>query len=171
MKKLNPFVYLLAFAVLLVSATSCQSDSKDNNAADAENNTAEVTDQAAGDNAGATTNLIEEASIPTTTVEWETKSYDFGDIQQNAKQKYVFKFTNTGDNPLVITEAKAGCGCTVPKKPEEPVAPGESGEIEVEYNGSGNGKISKNVTVRLNTEAGTEILNISANVLGAAMPQ
>ncbi|MEZ5007626.1 MAG: DUF1573 domain-containing protein [Chitinophagales bacterium] len=103
--------------------------------------------------------------LPTTTVEWVNTEHDFGDIKKNEKVSTTFKFKNTGDNPLIIAEAKAGCGCTVPSKPDEPVQPGETGEIKVEYNGSGNGKVTKFVNVILNTESQAEKLTITTNVL------
>ena len=160
---------LNTLALVLIAAfafTSCQTDSSssDSNTEGTEEVTSE--DLATNTDGEATElNVSDDPQLPLTSVEWVAKTHDFGDIPKNVKQKYIFEFTNTGDNPLVISSATAGCGCTVPKKPEEPIAPGETGELEVEYNGSGSGKISKNVTVLLNTDTGKDILNISANVL------
>lgn len=163
MKKVSMLSTLMLAFTMAVVFTSCQ---KDNSAKDdvTETASAEVQDPAAS---GADQTIPPlDPNLPVTSIEWEKKLHDFGDIPKGEKQTYTFKFKNTGDNPLVIASATAGCGCTVPKKPEEPIPPGKTGEISVEYNGSGNGKISKNVTVVLNTEQGTDILNISANVLG-----
>jgi hypothetical protein len=168
MMKLNTLALML---IAVLAFTSCQKDSssKESNTDSTENAAGDVNANADGD----VTNLdaSNEPQLPVTSVEWEAKTYDFGDIPKGEKQKTVFVFTNTGNNPLVISSATAGCGCTVPTKPEEPIAPGEKGEIEVEYNGSGSGKISKNVTVLLNTETGKDILNIAANVLDPAAGQ
>ena len=88
--------------------------------------------------------------------------YDFGTIEQGAPQEHVFKFTNTGNAPLVIVDAKRSCGCTVPEYTKEPVAPGEGGEMLVKFNGSGKNQVSKTVTITANTAAGTETIKIKA---------
>jgi len=168
MRKFNIFTTLALIAVLAIGMTACQNDSNDS-ADSGDDATTTLTDDGAAEPA-----LVDGATdvpeIPSTSVEWAAKVHDFGDITKGEKQKTIFTFKNTGDNPLVISSATAGCGCTVPKKPEEPIAPGAEGEIEVEYNGSGTGKISKNVTVLLNTETGKDILNITANVIGGEAP-
>ena len=81
--------------------------------------------------------------------------------------KCVFKFTNVGDAPLIIHQAIASCGCTVPTYTKEPVKPGESGQIEVTYNGKGKfpGRFTKNITVRTNgKETATVRLTISGDM-------
>ena len=95
---------------------------------------------------------------------FEKVEHDFGTIVQNTPQETTFKFTNTGDAPLIITDAKSTCGCTVPERPTGPVAPGESGELVVKFNGSGSNAVTKVVTVTANTEKGTEQLRIKAFV-------
>jgi len=90
--------------------------------------------------------------------------FDFGTIDQGTKVEHVFKFTNTGDAPLVIVDAKSSCGCTVPTFPKEPVAPGEEAELLVKFNGSGKNQVSKTVTITANTEAGKETIKIKAFV-------
>jgi hypothetical protein len=95
---------------------------------------------------------------------FEKVEHDFGPIVQNTPQETVFKFTNTGDAPLIITDAKSTCGCTVPKFPKGAIAPGESGELLVQFNGSGSNVVTKIVTVSANTEKGSEQLRIKAFV-------
>ncbi|PHS68342.1 MAG: hypothetical protein COB12_00365 [Flavobacterium sp.] len=97
-------------------------------------------------------------------ITFEEKEFDFGTIEQGTKVEHVFKFTNTGDAPLVIVNAKSSCGCTVPTYPKTPVAPGETAELLVKYNGSGKNQISKNITVTANTETGKEVIKIKAFV-------
>jgi len=92
------------------------------------------------------------------------KEFDFGTIEQGTKVEHVFKFTNTGDAPLVIVNAKSSCGCTVPTYPKTPIAPGDSAEMLVKFNGSGKNQVSKTITVTANTEAGKEIIKIKAFV-------
>ncbi|UJH66803.1 DUF1573 domain-containing protein [Allomuricauda sp. SCSIO 65647] len=98
-------------------------------------------------------------------ISFEKNEHDFGTIVQGTPQETIFKFTNTGDAPLVITDARSTCGCTVPEYPKNtPIAPGESGELLVKFNGSGNGAVTKTVTLTANTEKGSESLRIKAHV-------
>ena len=95
---------------------------------------------------------------------FDEEQFDFGEIVQGTHVEHMFKFTNTGDAPLVITNASSSCGCTVPEYTREPVAPGESGELLVKFDGSGRGTVSKNITLTTNTEKGNERLRIRATV-------
>lgn len=98
-------------------------------------------------------------------LKFEKAAHDFGEIEARESVETVFKYTNTGDAPLVITNIKADCGCTVPKDwSKEPLAKGESGEFTVKYNGSGSGKVTKHLTISANTEKGTERVKITAFV-------
>ena len=91
-------------------------------------------------------------------------TYDFGTINQGEAQEHVFTFTNTGEADLVIVDAKSSCGCTVPQYPKTPIAPGESGEMLVKFNGSGKNQVSKTVTITANTQKGKEMISIKAFV-------
>lgn len=98
-------------------------------------------------------------------ITFEETEFDFGNIAKGTNVEHVFKFTNTGDAPLVITNAASSCGCTVPTYPKnETIAPGESSEMLVKFNGSGNGQVTKTVTVSANTESGKEQIKIKAFV-------
>ncbi|MEO6191017.1 MAG: DUF1573 domain-containing protein [Saprospiraceae bacterium] len=106
---------------------------------------------------------------PTTTMEFENLVYDFGEVTEGALVKYVYKFKNTGSEPLVISDAKGSCGCTVPDWPREPIAPGASGVINVQFDSKGKGsddgsKQSKRVTVTANTNPAQSYLTISGIV-------
>ncbi len=86
-------------------------------------------------------------------VKFETLTYNFGTFKKaDGVQKCTFKFTNTGDKPLVIQRAVASCGCTVPTFTKAPIKPGESGVITVEYNGARflAGHFKKSITVNTN---------------------
>jgi len=93
---------------------------------------------------------------------------DYGKVYRGEDNgSRIFEFTNTGNAPLVITDVKSTCGCTVPSKPKEPIMPGKTGEIEVKYN-MAVGPISKSVTVETNAvnhENGVVILKIKGEVL------
>lgn len=102
---------------------------------------------------------------PPTTIAFEKMEHDFGEVMQDSENKYKFKFTNTGSNPLIISSAQGSCGCTVPSYPKEPIPPGETGEIEVVYSpGKQENAQSKTVTLVANTEPSTTVLNIKAFV-------
>lgn len=91
----------------------------------------------------------------TAEIKFNETSHDFGSFPENApKVTCKFKFTNTGNGPLVIHQAIASCGCTVPQYPKEPIKPGESGEITVTYNGAGKfpGHFRKSITLRTNAK-------------------
>ncbi len=91
----------------------------------------------------------------TAEIQFENETHNFGTFsEQDPVVKYTFKFTNTGTAPLIIHQAIASCGCTVPKFTESPIAPGQSGTIEVTYNGKGRylGHFKKVITVRSNAK-------------------
>lgn len=96
---------------------------------------------------------------------FETTEIDYGVIEQNAEPYRQFHFTNTGDAPLVITNAKGSCGCTVPEWSKEPVAPGESSVIKVRYATNRIGKFQKTVTLTTNDTEGQHVLKIKGEVL------
>ncbi|MDE3741857.1 DUF1573 domain-containing protein [Maribacter polysaccharolyticus] len=106
----------------------------------------------------------DEAAKLVPVMEFEKVEHDFGTITQGTPQETVFKFTNTGNAPLVITKATSSCGCTVPNPPKEPIAPGAQGELKVKFNGSGRNQVTKTITVVANTVKGSEMLKIKAFV-------
>ncbi|MGB1269451.1 MAG: DUF1573 domain-containing protein [Flavobacteriaceae bacterium] len=90
------------------------------------------------------------AQETTAKIEFKNDTIDYGKIENGSDGVRVFEFTNTGNAPLVITNVKSSCGCTVPKKPTAPIAPGEKGEIEVKYDTKRTGFIRKTITVTSN---------------------
>ncbi len=97
--------------------------------------------------------------------EFVTEVIDYGKIALNADGVRTFKFKNVGKSPLVISDVKSSCGCTVPKKPTEPIMPGESGEIEVKYATNRPGGFSKTITVSSNAGEPVKTLQIKGIVL------
>jgi hypothetical protein len=142
---------LLATATLLYS---CQENKKplelnatikDTNAAVVENDTTKKT-------------------LEATTIEFIESEHDFGTINEGQIVEYDFKFKNTGTHPLVIADAKASCGCTIPEWTKDPVLPGKEGTLKVKYNSTGkDGKIHKTVSVFANTTP--EVTTIDINVV------
>nr|WP_297307853.1 DUF1573 domain-containing protein [uncultured Flavobacterium sp.] len=98
----------------------------------------------------------------------ENNTIDYGTVVRGEDSGVrVFEFTNTGDQPLIITNVRSTCGCTVPSKPQAPIMPGKSDKIEVKYNMSP-GKISKVITVETNAtnvENGVVALKIKGEVV------
>jgi hypothetical protein len=105
-------------------------------------------------------------------ITWELLSHDFGDIVQGDKVDYTFKFTNTGDQPLVLTNVEVTCGCTTPKGwPRDPIIPGGKGELTVAFNSAGKfGRLNKVVTVTSNSVGSTNQVMITANVIEKGNP-
>ena len=99
---------------------------------------------------------------------FEKTEHDFGSFKESdGPVTCVFKFTNTGKGMLVIHQAIATCGCTVPIYPKELIKPGESGEIKVTYNGKGRraGEFEKNITIRANTKAQIYRLKVKGSMI------
>lgn len=108
---------------------------------------------------------------PATTIEYDNAKFNFGVVDEGEVVKHVYKFKNTGKEPLVISNAKGSCGCTVPTWPKEPVPPGGTGEINVEFNSKGKpGPQSKRVTVTANTTPTETYLEITGEVRGKEQP-
>lgn len=97
-------------------------------------------------------------------IEFKEETIDYGTVTKGSDGLRVFHFTNTGDAPLIITDVKSSCGCTIPKKPNGPIAPGESGTIEVKYDTNRVGPIRKTVTVLSNASKSMVPLKIKGEV-------
>ncbi len=96
---------------------------------------------------------------------FESESHDFGTIPEGTQATYEFKFTNTGKEPLIISNVQASCGCTTPKWSNEPIAPGKTGTITASYNSSGRpGPFTKSITVTSNAKTGQKVLTINGVV-------
>lgn len=97
------------------------------------------------------------------TISFDKTLHDFGEIQNGTPVETVFSYTNSGRSPLVVTDIKSTCGCTVPQGwSKEPLMPGESSQFSVKFNGKGANKVSKTITLTTNTERGKEQVRISA---------
>lgn len=104
---------------------------------------------------------------PATTIKFEEESFDFGMTNEGSHVVHVFKFKNTGTEPLIISNARGSCGCTIPTWPKDPVAPGATGEIKVDFDTAGKpGNQSKRITVVANTNPTETYLTIQGIVRG-----
>ncbi|MDC0570401.1 DUF1573 domain-containing protein [Flavobacteriaceae bacterium] len=143
MKKL----FLLLSTITLVSFTSCKEKASEKINQDNVEKAAERDAQA----------------IVFPSVTFDKTTHDFGEIMNGTPVETVFTYTNTGKSPLVVTDIKSTCGCTVPQGwSREPLAPGASSQFTVKFNGKGANKVSKTITLTTNTEKGREQVRISA---------
>ncbi|MBT8183076.1 DUF1573 domain-containing protein [uncultured Eudoraea sp.] len=97
-------------------------------------------------------------------IEFKTETVDYGVIEKGSDGVRVFEFTNTGTAPLIISKVSSSCGCTIPKKPEEAILPGKTGEIQVKYDTKRVGPIRKAITVISNADTPTKVLKIKGEV-------
>ena len=97
-----------------------------------------------------------------TEMSFEEMEYDFGTVKEGDQVKHVFKFKNTGDQNLILINVKGSCGCTVPEDwPKHPIAPGETGEISVNFDSQGRvGNVKKSVRIEANTNPSLNIVNL-----------
>ncbi|WP_162341994.1 DUF1573 domain-containing protein [Cyclobacterium salsum] len=115
---------------------------------------------------GAGVAIAQEKAVDGPVISFEESSKDFGDITQGDKVENVFKFENTGNAPLIISNVAATCGCTVPSWPKEPIAPGKKGEIKVSFNSAGKmGKQNSVVRIYSNASEPIEKVSMISNVL------
>ena len=116
-------------------------------------------------------NVVQEEAAPNPNapvLTFAEQAFDFGDIAADSKVRHTFRFTNTGKSALLIADATASCGCTTPNWTKEPVAPGGTGKMEVQFDSRGkHGLTSKTVSVRANTQPSITTITIKGNVLDA----
>ncbi|GAB1453122.1 DUF1573 domain-containing protein [Draconibacterium sp.] len=101
----------------------------------------------------------------TLVINFESTVHDYGTIAQGSDGAYEFKFKNDGKTPLILSNVRSSCGCTVPSWTKEPVAPGKEGSIKVVYNTHSIGNFNKSVTVSSNAKNSEVILQIKGNVI------
>ena len=98
-------------------------------------------------------------------IEFEKEIHDYGTVENGGNGQCTFEFTNTGNAPLIISNAKGSCGCTVPSWPKEPLAPGQTAKITVKYDTKRPGAINKSVTITSNAvNTPTKVIRIKGNV-------
>jgi hypothetical protein len=158
MKKI--FVLGLLTSSLLISA--CQKN-EENTSNQTQNQN--VTVATSNNETTTTTGANTEASKELAVISFKETTFDFGTIKQGDKVNFTFEFKNEGKVPLVVSDVKPSCGCTTPDWTKTPIAPGESGKIDVEFNSSGKSGIQvKNVTVFANIAEGSKILQLKGNI-------
>ncbi len=112
------------------------------------------------------TAVVDSANMPE--ISFSKLVHDYGTIELNGNGVCQFEFTNTGKEPLVLSNVRSSCGCTVPSWPKEPILPGKTGVIDVKYNTSRAGVINKSVVVTSNAKTSTVTLQIKGEVKAPA---
>ncbi len=147
---------------------SCGNDAGDE-VRDAARDATEMTEDAAVTGANALDGMdgLNDAvpTGPTTTMAFKETEFNFGTVAEGEKVKHTYTFTNEGSEPLVLSNAVGSCGCTVPVWPREPIAPGASGEVVVEFNSQGKaGERDQKVTITANTNPAQTFLSLQGTV-------
>ena len=144
--------------VLIVILSGCGSQ-----VSDLELRVAKIETEIASLRKGGVSSVIPDGSFPK--FSFQEEEHNFGDIRDGDIVSHTFKFTNTGEAPLIISKATAACGCTVPQWPRQPIPVGGSGEIKVQFDSSNKpGMQNKVVTITANTESKIKKLLIRAQV-------
>ncbi len=143
------FLAVLAVAFLM----SCSNGGDDNVRAEARNAVQENPSAVTPSTTPTPPTAPQAPTGPTTTVQFEETEFDFGKVKAGEKVRHTYKFKNTGSEPLIISNAKGSCGCTVPSWPREPIPPGGTGEVTVEFNSKNKkGPRNQKVTITANTD-------------------
>ncbi len=160
---LKQFLSIAAVCALAFTTFSCQSGGNDA-VRDAARQTVETVTPPAAPAAPQPTVAV--PTGPVTTVAFDDNgSFDFGTVTEGEIVTHTFSFTNTGSEPLIISDAKGSCGCTVPSKPNAPIAAGETGEITVQFNSKNKkGPRNQKVTVTANTNPAQSFIYLTGTV-------
>lgn len=158
------------FALAMMAMTSCTNNNQDEKIAALEKRIKELegTGEATKQQPTSLAANVESTAEPTGPLpkfEFVEEEFDFGTIEAGTVIEHTFKFKNVGDAPLVIQSATASCGCTVPKKPTDPIPVGEYGVIGVKYNSTNkNGVQSPIITIRANTNPNVKKIKLKGTV-------
>ena len=162
---------IFLFGMLFLGLVACKNDAA--TTAEATPETPAETVPASPSTPTATTDAnANSATVPAgpiTKLEFDEVVFDFGEVMDGEKVKHEYSFKNTGEEPLIISNAKGSCGCTVPSWPREPIPPGEEGVIMVQFDSKNKGKVggspqSKRVTITANTDPVNTYLTIKGTV-------
>jgi hypothetical protein len=104
---------------------------------------------------------------PDDVIKLNTETHDFGKIKQGVPVTYYFEIKNITNEPIVIENASASCGCTVPEKPEKPIPPGKTDKLKVVYNAAAVGPINKDVYIKIAGVEQQKIIHLKGEVVAA----
>lgn len=104
-------------------------------------------------------------SKPLTNIALSEAQFDFGKIKKGDQKEHIYEVTNTGENPLIISQVKPGCGCTVPDYTKEPILPGQKGKITLKFDSTNfDGLVSKQAEVYANVEKAPIVISFTADI-------
>lgn len=175
MLKQFKFGILAVLAIALFASCQNDGDATNEGAAGAATETGALTAPGTPPASGEQPNVVPTANAnqpaapagPTTTIAFNETEFNFGKVKAGEKVRHEYKFKNTGKEPLIISNAKGSCGCTVPDWPKEPIPVGGSGSIMVEFDSKNKtGNQTKQVTVIANTDPPQSIIYIKGEVIG-----
>jgi Protein of unknown function (DUF1573) len=98
-------------------------------------------------------------------IKMNTEKHDFGKIKVGTPVTYTFEIKNISDKPIVVESTRASCGCTTPEKPEQPIMPGETGKVKVQYNAAAVAPFTKEVFIKLAGVEGEKVVQIVGEVV------
>ncbi|ATN06779.1 hypothetical protein CRN76_15875 [Chryseobacterium indologenes] len=160
---------IIALSIIGFGLVSCKKENKETQSAEAiaTDSTAAapaITDSAAAPVAGESA-AAPVSNEPSTSIALSESNFDFGKIKKGDKVQHVYEVTNTGKNPLVISEVKPGCGCTAPDFTKEPIMPGKKGKITLHFDSTNfDGNVQKYADVFANVEKAPIKLTFTANI-------
>jgi hypothetical protein len=161
-------IKIIAVAALCTLAFSCKKEEKtvDQMAVADSAQATTVVDAMAQQQAPEEAEMLKEAqSKPLTTIAFSETDHNFGDIKKGEKVEHIYEVTNTGTNPLIISNVKPGCGCTVPDFTKDPILPGKKGKITLHFDSTNfDGAVNKAADVFVNVEKAPVKLTFSANI-------
>lgn len=163
---------IIALSVIGFGFVSCKKENKEVTGTEtaATDSTAASMPSTSGDSAAVApvsgeTTAAPASNQPLTTVALSESNFDFGKIKKGDKVEHVYEITNTGTNPLIISEVKPGCGCTAPDFTKEPIMPGKKGKITLHFDSTNfDGNVNKFADVFANVEKAPIRINFTANI-------
>lgn len=161
---------IIALSIIGFGLVSCKKENKETQSADAvtADSTTVGTPAPTDSAAAAVTGEAPAAPVsnePSTSIALSESNFDFGKIKKGDKVEHVYEITNTGKNPLVISEVKPGCGCTAPDFTKEPIMPGKKGKITLHFDSSNfDGNVQKYADVFANVEKSPIKLTFTADI-------
>lgn len=161
-------IRLFTFLILILAVNACTNKRVENNIKSLEKRVAALEAKNGIKPTISSPDVVNNASanLDVSKITFEDMEFDFGSVKAGEVVNHTFKFTNTGNRPLVISKANATCGCTVPEWPKDPIAPGAKGEIKVKFNSAGRKNLqTKYVNITANTKPEVTRLKITGNVI------
>lgn len=167
---MNKTLSIIALSIIGFGLVSCKKENKETQTAETLATDSTVAHVAPADSAvvpmaNETTTAAPTPDQPLTSVALKESSFDFGNIKKGDKVEHVYEITNTGNNPLIISEVKPACGCTAPDFTKDPIMPGKKGKVTLHFDSSNfEGNVQKYADVFANVDNAPIKLTFTANI-------